>query len=289
MTWAAAAATPAAARKHSHHSSDDEDPVADLTKSGQPNIQAKAAVIVDLDDGSELYVKNPDDVRSIASVGKLLLALTVRDKGLALDGTTTITDQDRKIASGGARSRLQVGKTFTNHDLLRAMLISSDNRACSALGRGAGLDPDELVAAINAKATQLGLTHTHFVDPTGLKANVSTPRELVVVLKAALADPVVAEILTTPERTVTSVDKKPISIDYTSTDLALRSKRYEILGGKTGFNDGAGYCLAIAAKVAGRRVAMVFLGEEGKYTRFGDFHRGTTWMGTMAATAAAPK
>src|SRR5512143_2965885 len=82
------------------------------TKDGLPNVQAESAIIVDLDSGQELYAKNADQVRAIASVGKLFLALAVRGpdgKRLPLDGVTTITDEDRKFASGGARSRLPVG------------------------------------------------------------------------------------------------------------------------------------------------------------------------------------
>jgi D-alanyl-D-alanine endopeptidase (penicillin-binding protein 7) len=255
---------------------------AGLTKDGMPNVQADSAVIVDLDSGQELFAKNADQVRAIASVGKLFLALAVRGtygKDLPLDGVTAITEEDRKFASGGARSRLPVGKSFTNHDLLRAMLISSDNRACTALGRGAGMSADELVAAMNAVAMRLGLAHTRFTDPSGLNGNVSSPREVAVALKAALEDPVLAEILATPHAVVRSVDKRPVQVEYTSTDVALRTeKRFPVLGGKTGYTDEAKYCLAIAARVAGRRVAMVFLGADGKLTRFGDFNRGVAWL-----------
>jgi D-alanyl-D-alanine endopeptidase (penicillin-binding protein 7) len=251
-----------------------------LTRDGLPNVKADSAIIVDLDTGEELFAKNADAVRPIASVGKLFLALAVRAKGLPLEGTTTIVADDKEFASGGARSRLPVGRTFNNHDLLRAMLIASDNRACTAVGRGAGLDPKGLVAAMNDVARGLGLHHTSFTDPTGLRGNVSTARELTTVLKAALADPVVADVLATPEAVVRSVDaKSPVSVEYRSTDVALRTeKRFPVLGGKTGYTDDAKYCLAIAARPGGRRVGMVFLGEEGKLTRFADFNRAAAWL-----------
>lgn len=252
---------------------------ASTTKAGFPSIQAESAIIVDLDSGEELYSKNPDQVRAIASVGKLFLALAVRGKNLPLEGATTIQEEDRKFASGGARSRLPVGKTFANRDLLRAMLIQSDNRACTAVGRGAGLEPTALIAAMNDVARGLGLKRTTFSDPSGLKGNVSTAREVLAGLRAALADPVIAEILQTPTFVVHSLDKRPVEVEYTTTDIALRSeKRFPILGGKTGYTDEAKYCLAIAAKIDGRRVGMVFLGADGKLTRFGDFNRGVAWL-----------
>ncbi len=269
-----------------------------IAKDGSPGLKAEAAIIVDLDTGEELYAKNADQVRAIASVGKLFLALAVRGKNIPLDGVTAIQEEDRKFASGGARSRLPVGKSFTNHDLLRAMLIQSDNRACTAVGRGAGLAPTELISAMNAVARGLGLPKTNFTDPSGLNGNVSTAREVATALKAALADPVIAEILQTPHFVVRSVGKNPVEVEYTSTDIALRTeKRFPILGGKTGYTDEAKYCLAIAAQLDGRRVGMVFLGADGKLTRFGDFNRGVAWLqaggdkalAAKAAAGTAPK
>jgi D-alanyl-D-alanine endopeptidase (penicillin-binding protein 7) len=267
-------------------------PIAALTKSGLPNIQAASAIIVDLDTGKELYSKNADEVRPIASVGKLFLALTVRAKGIDLAGSTAIADEDQRLARGGARSRLPVGKLFNNHDLLRAMLISSDNRACSALGRAVGWTPEKLVKAMNETAKTLGLKRTRFEDPSGLHGNASTAREVVAALRGALGDPVLSAILQTPMAQVRSLGAAPVVIDYYSTDLALRTeKRFPVLGGKTGYTDEARYCLAIAAKIGGRRVGMVFLGAEGKLTRFADFNRGVTWLqsggGATGRTAPA--
>lgn len=269
------------AAKHARSRSKAPPPVAVLTRAGMPNIQAASAVIVDLDTGAELYAKNADEIRPIASVGKLFLALTVRGKGLPLEASTAIAAEDEKLARGGARSRLPVGKVFNNHDLLRAMLISSDNRACSALGRAVGWTPERLVKGMNDLAHGLGLKKTRFEDPSGLNGNVSTAREVVAALRAALADPVISTILTTPMATVQSLGPSPVSVTYVSTDVALRTEtRFPVLGGKTGYTDEARYCLAIAAKIDGRRVAMVFLGAEGKLTRFADFKRGVAWLQT---------
>jgi D-alanyl-D-alanine endopeptidase (penicillin-binding protein 7) len=249
-----------------------------LTKDGWPNVMSAAAVVVDLDRGEEIFAKNPDDVRFIASVGKLFVALVVRDKNVPLEGKTSITEDDQNWARGGARSRLFVGKTFTNHDLLRAMLIASDNRAVTAVGRAAGLSPEELVKAVNEKVRALGLTKTEFTDPTGLNGNVSTPREVAIALREALADPVLAEILATTTISIRSHDEKPIIVDYVNTNQNLRSGRYDVIGGKTGYTDEARYCLAIAAKIGERRLGMVFLGAEGELTRFADFNRVMGWI-----------
>src|SRR6185503_5643757 len=102
--------TPAEARRGRKRRASRPVKVEPLTKNGLPNVQAKGALIVDLDTGQELYTRDPDTARPIASVGKLFLALAIRRQGLALGGTTTITEEDVKLARGGARSRLPVGK-----------------------------------------------------------------------------------------------------------------------------------------------------------------------------------
>jgi serine-type D-Ala-D-Ala endopeptidase (penicillin-binding protein 7) len=280
----AALSGPAAARsrppaKSSSRHENSRSP-AGVTKDGLPNIQAESALIVDLDSGQELYAKNADQVRAIASVGKLFLALAVRSssgKMLPLDGVTAITDEDRKFASGGARSRLPVGKSFTNHDLLRAMLISSDNRAPTALGRAVGLDPPALVAAMNKLAKELGLSHTRFVDPSGLRGNESTAREMALALRVALEDKVLHEIMTTADATIVSKDRSA-RIDYHTTNQPLAASRYRITGGKTGFTTPAGYCYITGAEVAGRKVVLAFLGAPGKQVRFDDFNRVAAWL-----------
>jgi D-alanyl-D-alanine endopeptidase (penicillin-binding protein 7) len=254
-------------------------PFKDLTADGKPNVQARSAIVIDLASGDVLFQKNADEPMPIASVSKLAAALTVRDKGLDLEGTQTISKEDHQHTRGGAPSRLRVGLTFFNHDLLRAALIASDNRAVVAMGRSIGLEPDAFAQAMNGVVGKLGLKHTFFGDPTGLDVrNVSTAREVVQMLKAALADPVLAPILHTPKAEVTPVGSK-WSIEYVNTTRPTRSDRWHVLGAKTGFTNAARYCLTIATRLDdGREVAMAFLGAEGKLTRFGDFARVIHWL-----------
>lgn len=249
-----------------------------FTSEGLPNVQAPRAVVVDARTGEEIYARHANESAAIASTGKIFVAMVVRERGIDLDGLTEIADVDRMYARGGARTRLDVGHRFRNVDLLRAMLVSSDNRAPTALGRAVGLSPEQLVASMNQLAARLGLSQTRFTDPSGLRGNVSTAREMAVALRAALADPVLAEILGTRAVTVRSRHGKPRVIDYRNTNRALHSARYDVIAGKTGFTNAAGYCLLIAARIAGREVIMVFLGETHELTRFGDFERVARWM-----------
>jgi D-alanyl-D-alanine endopeptidase (penicillin-binding protein 7) len=257
--------------------------IATYTRGGQPNIQAQAAAVIDLGSNEELVMKNADAVRPIASISKLMAALVVLDKKLDMDAETKMTESDKQIATGGARSRLPIGLTFTNRDLLHAALMASDNRAVPALGRAVGLDPPALVAAMNAKAQELGLKNTKFEDPVGLNSNnTSTARDLVGLLRAAMNNPTITEITQKAHYVAHPVGKPGWTIEYTNTDVIARNRRWEVITGKTGYTDLALYCLAIAVKMmpeaGGRPVAMVFLGAVGKMTRFGDFGRVAQWL-----------
>jgi serine-type D-Ala-D-Ala endopeptidase (penicillin-binding protein 7) len=256
-----------------------ERPVAWL-KNNLPNVQAAGALVLDLDTGTELFAKKPDSERPIASISKLAAVLVAMDKGLALDELTTITQTDADVAKGGAKSRLLTGMTVSNLDLLHAGLLGSDNRAISAMGRSLGLSAADFAKEMTKKARSLGLKHTRFREPTGLsRENVSTPRETIALLQHALAHPTLAPILGRLEYSAHPVSRPPIV--YTNTYKPAMRKHVDISGGKTGFNDFARYCLVIASKVDGRRTAMVFLGTEGKMTRFGDFARVADWLVTI--------
>jgi len=243
---------------------------------GLPDIKSRSAVVLDAQTGEEIFGKDADEIRAIASTTKIFVAMAVR-KQLDLDGWTEITKVDAHHAAGGARTRLDIGQKFRNKDLLRAMLISSDNRAPTALARGAGMTPDELVAAMNAIAKTLHLKQTKFTDPTGLRGNVSTAREMATALRAALGDAVLRSIMAQDTADVVSKDHYA-RIHYESTNQPLVAKKWDVTGGKTGYTRPAGYCFITGAKFDDREVVMAFLGADGKLTRFDDFNRVAAWI-----------
>jgi len=248
-----------------------------LPASASPDVRSAAAVVLDARTGAEVYAKDPDAVRGIASTTKIFVAMAVRSKGLALDDWTEITQEDVKAAHGGARTRLDRGQTFKNLDLLRAMLMASDNRAPSALGRAVGLDRDGLIKEMNAVARRLGLKKTRFTDTSGLRGNVSTAREMALAMRAALADPVLAEIMRTDY--VRIVSKSGYAkLDYGTTNQPLLARRYKVTGGKTGYTAAAGYCYVSGVEIDGREYVLSFFGGDGKLTRFADFNRVAAWL-----------
>jgi serine-type D-Ala-D-Ala endopeptidase (penicillin-binding protein 7) len=245
-------------------------------RGGQPNVQALGALVID-DEGNAIFARNADKERPIASISKLAATLAVVDKGIELEGLSTIDKMDLEVAKGGARSRLLEGMTLSNRDLLHAALMGSDNRAIPALGRAVRLTPAQLTAAMNAKVRELGLKNTRFHEPTGLStSNVSTPRETIAMLKAVIANPVLGPITHRAEYDAHPVGKPPIH--YNNTDHAASRGNIQVVGGKTGYNDDARYCLVVATKIEGRPYYMAFLGNEGKMTRFGDVARVADWI-----------
>lgn len=242
-----------------------------------PAVKSEAVAVLDLRTGAELFGKNPDEVRAIASTTKIFVALAVRRKGLDLDGWTEITSGDARWARGGSRTRLDVGQSFRNHDLLRAMLMASDNRAPTALARAAGMNRDQLIAEMNDVARDLGLKKTRFTDSSGLRGNVSTAREMALALRAVLADPVLADVMTTrwyEVRSKTGFNKVP----YSSTNQPLIAGTYKILGGKTGFTRAAKYCYITGAEIDDHRYLFAFLGAAEKGSRFSDFAHVAAWI-----------
>jgi serine-type D-Ala-D-Ala endopeptidase (penicillin-binding protein 7) len=252
-----------------------ERPVA-ATRSGLPNVQAQAALVID-EGGRAIFAKNPDKERPIASISKLAATLVVAEKGVELEGLSTINKNDVEVAKGGARSRLFEGLTLSNRDLLHSALMGSDNRAIPALGRAVKLTPGQLTSAMNAKARALGLKSTRFHEPTGLSTgNVSTPREIITMLRAVMANQILAPITRRAEYDAHPVGKP--SIHYNNTNHPAARGNVQVLGGKTGYNDEARYCLVVATKIDGRNYYMAFLGDDGKMTRFGDVARVADWI-----------
>jgi D-alanyl-D-alanine endopeptidase (penicillin-binding protein 7) len=246
-------------------------------KNNLPNVQALGALVVDLETGQEVFSRKPDQPRAIASISKLAAAMAIMDRGLDLDALTTMKKVDIEVARGGAPSRLPEGMTLSNRDLLHAAMLGSDNRAVSALGRAAGMNATQLSEAMNKKVAKLGLKQTHFKDPTGLaRENVSTPRETIAMLRAAMGHPTLGPILRRLEYDAHPVARGPIR--YVNTHRPAHRANTDVLGGKTGFNDLARYCLVLAAKIDGRSYGMAFLGTEGKLTRFGDAARVADWL-----------
>jgi serine-type D-Ala-D-Ala endopeptidase (penicillin-binding protein 7) len=245
----------------------------------EPKLKSSSVLIIDQTDSSVLYSRHADVAMPIASITKLMTALVVLDAKQPLDQPIQITDADRDFPKGGV-SRLAVGTTLTRGDLMHLALMSSENRAAHALGNNYPGGMPAMVAAMNAKATALGMTNAHFVDPTGLSSqNVASPEDLSKLVIAASRNPSIRAYSTDRRY---SVKVRRHMVEFHNTDNLVANPTWNIIVQKTGYITEAGKCLVMAAVIEGRSVVIVLLDSMGKYTRVADAKRIKTWIEASA-------
>jgi serine-type D-Ala-D-Ala endopeptidase (penicillin-binding protein 7) len=242
-----------------------------------PEVKSNAALVLDATEGRTIYAKNENQISAIASITKLMTAMVVLDTGQPLDELVQIGRADVDTLKGTG-SRLRIGSTYTRRDLLHMALMSSENRAASALGRAHPGGLEAFVERMNARAVELGMHKTRFVDPTGLSAgNVSTAEDLAVLVKASLDYELIREFSTTPSAEVQAMDSGQV-LGFNNSNGLVRSAEWRIDLSKTGYISEAGRCLVMHATIATRPVIIVLLDSWGLYTRIGDANRIKRWM-----------
>ncbi|MHA6491762.1 D-alanyl-D-alanine endopeptidase [Pseudomonas borbori] len=254
----------------------------------QQELAAGSAMLVDLQTNQVLYSSNPDVVVPIASVTKLMTGLVTLDAKLPLEQMLAITIRDN-WEMRGVHSRVRIGSEISRYNMLLLALMSSENRAASSLAHHYPGGYPAFIAAMNAKARTLGMSNTRFVEPTGLSLNnVSTARDLVLLLKATQQYPLLTQLSTTSEQTVT-FRKPSYSLGFRNTNALVRKPNWAIQVSKTGFTNAAGHCLVMRTHMANKPVAFVVLDAFGKYTHMADANRLKRWLetGTITPVPAA--
>ncbi len=240
-----------------------------------PSLRSSAALVVDEGDSQVLLAKHPDVASPIASITKLMTALVVLDARQPMDELLTIAPADADLGKGSV-SRLAVGTTLTRADLMHLALMSSENRAAHALGANYPGGLPAFVAAMNAKAASLGMTSSHFVDPTGLSSlNVASPADLSKLVRAASDNPTI-RAYSTDKHYAVRVHRR--MVEFRNTDRLVANPTWNIIVQKTGYITEAGRCLVMEAVIEGRSIVIVLLDSFGKYTRLADATRIKRWM-----------
>jgi D-alanyl-D-alanine endopeptidase (penicillin-binding protein 7) len=266
---------------HRHHAHVSQ---TSLALADGPDLRSSAALVFDQTNSQVLYSRHADVAMPIASISKLVTALTVADAKQPMDEVIEITDEDRAVGKGSF-SRLAVGARLTRGDLFHLALMASENRAAHALARNYPGGMAAFMPAMNAKAKELGMTSSHFVEPTGLSSdNVASPEDLSKLVMAAAKNPTIREYSTDPGYDV-RIGRRMVG--FHNTDALVNNPGWDIIVQKTGYIEEAGRCLVMQTIIEGRTVVIVLLNSFGKQTRVADAARVRKWMEAKLIQAAS--
>lgn len=245
--------------------------------SGPLELASSKALVINQLTGEIIYAKNTNQSTPIASVTKLMTAMVMLDAHLPMDDLLFIGDEDVDYLKR-THSRLNVGTQLTRGELLQLALMSSENRAASALARNYPGGIGAFMIAMNRKAEVLGMKSTHFYDATGLDSNnVSTAEDLVKMVNAAYHYPEIRQVTTTASQEITLYGREN-PINFVNTNSLVRGSDWVIGLSKTGFINEAGRCLVMQAEISGQPMIIVLLDSAGKQSRIGDANRIRKWI-----------
>ncbi|MBC7104895.1 MAG: D-alanyl-D-alanine carboxypeptidase, partial [Firmicutes bacterium] len=223
---------------------------------GEPEVTARAAVLADARTGQVLWARNPDLRAYPASTTKILTALVVVMRaGLGDEVRVAPEDTD----AGGSAIWLRPGEVLSVEDLLYALLLNSANDAAEALARHVAGSDGDFARLLNDTALALGATNTHFTNPSGMpdSDHYTTARDLAIIARAALAHPVLRNIMATRTHQIRRQD--PEAVNYLVNHNKLLWRYPGAIGMKTGYTAEAGQCLVAAAQRGERTLIAVVL------------------------------
>jgi D-alanyl-D-alanine endopeptidase (penicillin-binding protein 7) len=244
-----------------------------------PDVRAAAAIIYDPETNEILWEENSQSQRSIASITKVMTAVVFLEESPDLSESVLVLPADMR---GASTTYLKRNEKVTKENLLHLMLIASDNAAARVLARSSSYGPTGFIDRMNQKAADLGLTSTHYADPSGLlAANVSSAYDMARLITFASKDPRISSVMQKQEYTATA-GRRTITIH--STNQLVRQGDVDVQAGKTGFITKAGYCLATLLRLpqGGPQVAVVVLGAKSNAGRFWETRHLFNWLSTKA-------
>jgi len=248
------------------------------------DLKSSVALVFDESNSQVLLDKNSEVALPIASITKLMTALVVVEAKQDMTEILEITDEDIDREKNSS-SRLRPGVRMSRADMMHIALMSSENRAASALGRNYPGGLAAAVAAMNAKAKALGMNDTHYVEPTGLSSqNVASARDLAKLVAAAHQEPLLCQFSTDSRYVVAAGGRE---LQYANSNHLVSNPTWDILLQKTGYINEAGHCMVMRAMIEGRAIIMVFLDSKGKDSRIADAGRIRKWLEAVKATTAA--
>lgn len=232
------------------------------------SLDSPYAVLIDKATGDVMASKNGDEIIYPASTTKILTVLTAIEHISNLDSTITMSYDyyDALYAQDATRAGFEPGEEAVIRDLLYGALLPSGAECCMELAIQAAGSEDAFAELMNQKVAELGLTQSHFTNCTGLHNDnqYTTPHEMALILQEALKNKTFREVFTTHYYTVDPTNVHPDGFTFWSSMFKNMQAETviggEILGGKTGFTQAAGYCLASMAEVEEREYILVTAG-----------------------------
>lgn len=251
-----------------------------INYSSQPSVNARAALVMDAQTGEVLYSKNSNMSVPIASITKLMTAVVTADARLNMSQEITLESIDFAGAGGkNSSSTLRVGDTMNRAEALLFALMKSENPAAAALARTYPGGRPAFIAAMNAKARQLGMTSTRYAESTGLDPhNVSSARDLGILVSAASQYGLIRQFSTTPTY--------DFNLGYrvlksNNTNALVRNGGWNINLSKTGYINEAGRCVVMHTTVNSRPAVVVLLGASTSQARTNDATNLLNWVASL--------
>lgn len=231
----------------------------------EPIINSRAAIVLDRTSKFILYGKNENEKRKMASTTKIITAIVVIENA-NLEEITTVSP--KAAGTGGSRLGLHTNDKISIINLLYGLLLCSGNDAAVALAEFTSGSVENFSILMNNKATELGLTSTHFVTPHGLDndEHYTTAYELALLTDYALKNKTFSNIVGTKSHTI-QINNSYKTLSNTNELLGNFEGVY---GVKTGFTNGANRCLVTAIKRGNLDIICIVLGADTKKDRTKD-------------------
>ncbi|MFT7519669.1 MAG: D-alanyl-D-alanine endopeptidase (penicillin-binding protein 7) [Kiritimatiellia bacterium] len=238
-----------------------------------PRVRARGAIVADLDNGQVLWSRHGDTRYPVASLTKLISALTLVRTEPDLDRTVCVSMQHWP-SRRGARSRFETGVCHDGWDYVGAALVASDNRGAYGMAPLAGLPTHAFIDQMHQVSAELGALEPTWTDPSGLQDdNMASPRDMLKIVAASAAHPTLAMVGSAPSW---EIERRQGAQVLGSTNRLVRS--YDTVVAKTGYTHTAGWCFATVVRTkGGRTLAAVVLGSPTKVSRFSDARHMLQW------------